>query len=96
MVSLAILAAVAGGLSAVGATAAATGDASAAANVVRMAVAPGLKIALAHVPSLTHGHQVLTQHLSAYTQNGSTGQGGTAGIGTVVKNALAHGLGHAR
>lgn len=95
MVSLAILAAI-GGLSAVGATAAATGDASAAANVAHAAAPPGLKIALAHVPSATHAHQVLTQHLSAYTQNGSIGAGGAAGVGAAVKKALAHGLGNVR
>ena len=40
----------------------------------------GLQVALAHVPSWTHAYQVLTQHLSAYTQNGGAGAAGTAGL----------------
>ena len=39
-----------------------------------------LQVALAHVPSWTHAHQVLTQHLSAYTQNAGAGAAGTAGL----------------
>src|SRR5439155_12900569 len=38
------------------------------------------QVALAHVASWTHAHQVLTQHLSAYTQNGGAGAAGTVGL----------------
>ena len=95
MVSLAILAAM-GGLSAVGATAVATGDASAATGMVHAALPPGLKIALSHVPSWTHAYEILTRHLSSYGASGSAGAGGPAGIGAAVKNALAHGMTRAR
>ena len=95
MVSLGILAAL-GGLSAVGATAVATGDASAAIGVVHAALPSGLNIALSHVPSWTHAHEVLTQHLSAYATNGQFGAGGAAGTGAAVKNALAQGMAHTR
>jgi hypothetical protein len=75
MVSIMALAAL-GGLAAAAATAVTTGDASAAVH----AAPHGLQVALAHVPSWTHAHQVLTQHLSAYTQNGGAGAAGTAGL----------------
>ena len=95
MVSLAILAAL-GGLSAVGATAAATGDASAAIGAVHAVMTSGLKIALSNVPSWTHAHGVLTQRLSAYATNGQSGAGGPTGLGAAVKNALAQGMPHTR
>ena len=65
-----------GGLAAAAVTAVSTGDASAAVNQQPH----GLQVALAHVPSWTHAHQVLTQHLSAYTQNAGAGAAGTAGL----------------
>jgi len=75
MVSIMALAAL-GGLAAAAATAVTAGDASAAVH----AAPHGLQVALAHVPSWTQAHQVLTQHLSAYTQNGGAGAAGTAGL----------------
>ncbi len=78
-----------GGAAATAATAAATGGASAAVN----ALPAGLKVALAHVPSWSQAYQILTQHLSAYGQNASTG---AAGIGAALHKALVHGIAHAR
>ncbi len=92
MVSIIALAAF-GGLAAAAATAVSTGDASAAVNAVHAAVPHGLQVALAHVPSATHAHQVLTQHLAAYTQNGAGGAAGTAGL-EGVRRGLHLGLKH--
>ena len=75
MASIMALAAL-GGLAAGALTAVTTGDASASVN----AAPHGLQVALSHVPSWTHAYQVLTQHLSAYTQNGGAGAAGTAGL----------------
>ncbi|MEM0074830.1 MAG: hypothetical protein QXR69_02740 [Conexivisphaerales archaeon] len=86
MVSIIALAAL-GALAGAGATAAATGDLNTAAQMAANAVPPGLHIALAHVPSWTHAHQVLTEHLKLYAQNGSIGAGTSGGLGTAIKSA---------
>lgn len=90
MVSIAVLAAL-GGLSAAAATAATTGDASTVVSAIHVAP-PGLHVALSHVPSWTHAYQVLTQHLSAYAQNGGASAAGTAGVGAAIKKGLHLGL----
>jgi hypothetical protein len=72
MVSIVVLA-VLGGAAGLGATAVANGEASLAANAVAHAIPPGLHVALGDVPSWTHAHKVLTEHLSDYTAGGSIG-----------------------
>jgi len=89
MVSIIALAAL-GGLTAAAATAVTTGDASAALNAIH-AVPHGLQVALAHVPSWTNAHRVLTEHLSAYAQNSGTGAAGTATL-EAVRKGLGLGL----
>ncbi len=69
------------------AAAAAAGDASGVANVLP----PGLKIALAHVPSWSHAYQVLTQHLQG-SQQGSSGSTARAAGLIAAKKALTHGV----
>jgi len=81
-----------GGLAAAAATAAATGDASAVVNAVH-AIPPGLHVALAHVPSASHAHQVLSQHLSLYAGSGGAGAATTSGAAAVVRHGLHIGLG---
>lgn len=81
MVSIAALAAL-GALAGAGGTAIATGDASMLAN----SIPPGLHVALSHVPTWTHAHQVLTSHLQQYTQNSSIGAASVIGI----KQAIIH------
>ena len=86
LIALAIL----GALSAVGVTAAANGDANTAIEAVKQVAPHGLKIALAHVPTWTHAHEVLSQHLSQYAQNGSAGGAASGGVGAVAKKAATH------
>ncbi|MEM0117282.1 MAG: hypothetical protein QXV32_02440 [Conexivisphaerales archaeon] len=92
MISVAGLAAV-GAILGAGATAAVTGDASTAAQIVSNAIPHGLNVALAHVPTWTHAHQVLTQHLQMYAQNSSAGAASGTGLGFGLKKALLH-FGH--
>ena len=79
-----------GALSAVGVTAAANGDANTAIEAVKQVAPHGLNVALAHVPTWTHAHEVLTQHLSNYAQNGTAGGGTATGVGAAVKKAATH------
>ena len=65
--------------------AAATGDAKGAAH----AIAPGLKVALAHVPSWTHAYQVLSERLAALEK-------GLANVEGAAKRAIAYAYGHGR
>ena len=89
MVSLVALA-VMGAISGVGATSLANGDASTAVQAATQAAPHGLAIALQHVPSWTHAHQVISEHLSQYAQNGSVGAGAFGGIGAAMKKSMAH------
>ena len=84
--ALAILGAVSG----IGATSVATGDANAAVEAAKQIAPHGLQVALSHVPSWTHAHQVLSEHLSEYAQNGGIGAGATGGAGAALKKGLAH------
>ena len=86
LIALAIM----GALSAVGVTAAANGDANTVVEAAKQVAPHGLRIALAHVPTWTNAHEVLTQHLSNYAQSGTAGGGATAGVGAVVKKAASH------
>ncbi|HZW58223.1 MAG TPA: hypothetical protein VFF30_18185 [Nitrososphaerales archaeon] len=88
-VSISILA-ILGAVTGLGATSVATGDASTAIEAAKQIGPHGLQIALAHVPSWTHAHQVLTDHLSQYAQNGSIGAGVAGGIGAAFRKGLAH------
>ena len=90
MVSTMILAAL-GGVAATATTAVATGDASVLAHAAH-AVPPGLRVALSHVPSMSHAYDVLKQHLFLYA---GTGTAGTAATGMVAaaKHELHLGLG---
>jgi hypothetical protein len=90
MVSTIVLAAL-GGVAATATTAVATGDASSLAHAAH-AVPPGLHVALSHVPSASHAHEVLMQHLSIY---GGAGTAGTAasGVAAAIKHGLHLGLG---
>jgi len=83
-------------LAAVGAAAAAAATASHGnATDAIQAIPPGLKIALAHVPSWTHAYHVLMQHLAALAQGVSSGHG-TANASDAAKKAIAHAFGHAK
>lgn len=95
MVSLIVLAAL-GAASAIGATAVANGDANTAMEAVKQVAPHGLHVALSHVPSWTHAHEVLTEHLSKYGESGGAGAGATTGVGAVVKKGLAHAGGAAK
>ena len=86
LIALAVL----GALSALGVTAAANGDANTAIEAAKQIAPHGLKIALAHVPTWTHAHEVLSQHLSQYAQSGTAGGAGTTGVGAAIKKAAAH------
>ncbi len=89
MVSIAALA-ILGAISGIGATSVATGDANAAVEAAKQMAPQGLHVALSHVPSWTHAHQVLSEHLSQYAQNGGIGAGASGGIGAAMKKGLAH------
>jgi hypothetical protein len=78
-----------GGLAAT-ATAAATGNASAAASAVH-AVPPGLQVALSHVPTGSNAYEVLKQHISLYAGTGGTAAAG--GAAAAVKHGLRLGRG---
>ncbi len=79
------------GAAATAAAATASGDASHALH----AIAPGLKIALAHVPGWTHAYQVLTERLSALEKDLSSGSG-LANAGRAAGRAISHAFGHGR
>lgn len=89
MVSITALA-ILGAITGIGATSVATGDASTAVEAAKQAAPQGLHVALSHVPSWTHAHQVLTEHLSQYAQNGGIGASSGAGIATTIKRGLGH------
>ena len=89
MVSLALLA-VLGAASGIGATSLANGDASAAVQTASQLAPHGLSVAISHVPSWTHAHKVLSQHLSQYAQNGGIGAGVFGGVGAALKKGLSH------
>jgi hypothetical protein len=89
MVSIAALA-ILGAVSGVGATSIANGDASSAVQAATQLVPHGLSVAMAHVPSWTHAHEVLSQHLSQYAQNSGAGSGIFGGLGTAFKKGLGH------
>jgi hypothetical protein len=89
MVSLAILAAL-GAITAMGATSVVNGDASAAVEAAKQAAPYGLHVALSHVPSWTHAHEVLSQHLSQYAGSGTAGGAGGSGIGAAMKRAASN------
>jgi len=93
MISIAAFTAIGAALGA-GATAALTGDANTAMQMVSSSVPHGLNVALSHVPSWTHAHEVLMQHLQLYTQNSSAGAASGAGLGLGLKKALMHIAGH--
>jgi len=90
MVSTIVLA-VLGGAAATATTAVVTGDASTLANAAH-AVPPGLKVALAHVPSTSHAFDVLKQHLSLYAGTGTAGTAVTGGA-AAARHGLHFGLG---
>ncbi len=73
-----------------GATSVATGDANTAVEAAKQLAPHGLQVALSHVPSWTNAHQVLSQHLSEYAQNGGVGAGVFGGVGAALKKGLAH------
>ncbi|MDG6939258.1 MAG: hypothetical protein JRN39_02525 [Nitrososphaerota archaeon] len=79
-----------GTLAGLGATAAATGDASTLAQSVSQMAPHGLQVALAHVPTWTQAHAVLAQHLQLYAQNGGAGGAGASAAGAAIKKGLAH------
>jgi Na+-driven multidrug efflux pump len=81
--------AVLGGVGAVVATAVGNGDAASAAHAAAHAIPPGLHVALSHVPSWTHAHEVLAQHLQQYGEAGSAGSAGSGGIGLALKKMIA-------
>ncbi|MDG6922646.1 MAG: hypothetical protein JRN67_05055 [Nitrososphaerota archaeon] len=74
----------------IGATSVATGDASTAINAIKQVAPHGLQVALSHVPSWTHAHQVLSQHLSQYAQNGAVGGTSGAGVAATIKRGLGN------
>jgi hypothetical protein len=84
-----IVVAILGGMGAVTATALGNGDASSVAQVAAQIVPPGLHVALSHVPSWTHAHQVLAQHLQQYTESGSVGSAGSGGMVLAIKKFIA-------
>lgn len=86
LTALAILGAITG----LGATSVATGDASTAVEAAKQAAPQGLHVALSHLPSWTHAHQVLSAHLSQYAQNGGIGATAGAGIAATIKKGLGH------
>ena len=90
MVSTIVLA-VLGGAAATATTAVVTGDASALTYAAH-AVPPGLKVALAHVPSSSHAFDVLKQHISLYAGTGTAGATATGGA-AAVRHGLHFGLG---
>ncbi|MDG6937937.1 MAG: hypothetical protein JRM79_02605 [Nitrososphaerota archaeon] len=81
-----------GGLAATATTAAATGNASAAASAVH-AVPPGLQVALSHVPTASNAYEVLKQHISLYAGTGTGGTAATGGAAAAVKHGLRLGRG---
>jgi hypothetical protein len=83
--------AVLGGVAATATTAVATGDASAAVGAAH-AVPHGLQVALAHVPSAPHAHEVLTRHLSLYAGSGTAGTA-ASGVAAAIRHGLHLGLG---
>jgi hypothetical protein len=89
MVSITALA-ILGAISGLGLTSVATGDASTAMEAAKQLAPHGLNVALSHVPSWTHAHQLLSDHLSEYAQNGSVGAGVTGGTGAAIKKGIAH------
>ena len=89
MVSIAALA-ILGAISGIGATSVATGDANAAVEAAKQMAPHGLQVALSHVPSWTHAHQVLSEHLSEYAQNGGIGATTGGGIAAMLKRGLGH------
>jgi hypothetical protein len=89
MVSIAALA-ILGAVAGIGGTSMATGDATIAIEAGKQMAPHGLQVALSHVPSWTHAHQVLSEHLSEYAQNGTIGAGLAAGVGAALKKGLAH------
>ena len=86
IIGLGILGTIAG----IGATSAATGNASAAIEALKQVTPHGLNVALSHIPSWTHAYKVLQEHLSNYAQNGSAGGSTGAGVGAVLKKAMGH------
>ena len=89
MVSIAALA-ILGAISGIGATSVANGDASSAIQAAGQLAPHGLSVAMSHVPTWTHAHQVLSQHLSQYAQNGTAGSGVLGGLGAAFKKGFAH------
>jgi hypothetical protein len=89
MVSIAALA-ILGAISGMGATSIANGDASTAFQAASQLAPHGLSIALSHVPSWTHAHEVLSQHLSQYAQNSGASSGIFGGLGVAFKKGLGH------
>ncbi|MDH2901489.1 MAG: hypothetical protein PXY39_11005 [archaeon] len=89
MVSIAALA-ILGAMSGIGATSVANGDASSAVQAASQLAPHGLSIALQHVPSWTHAHEVLSQHLSQYAENSGAGSGIFGGLGVAFKKGFAH------
>lgn len=89
MVSIAALA-ILGAISGMGATSVANGDASSAIQTASQLAPHGLSVALQHVPSWTHAHEVLSQHLSQYAENGGAGSGIFGGFGAAFKKGLGH------
>ena len=79
-----------GTISGIGATSVATGDASSALEAAKQVAPHGLQIALSHVPSWTHAHQVLSDHLSQYAQNGAIGGTSGTGVAAILKKGFGH------
>jgi hypothetical protein len=89
MVSITALA-ILGAISGMGATSLANGDASSAIQAATQLAPHGLSVALQHVPTWTHAHEVLSQHLSQYAENGGAGSGISGGLGAALKKGFAH------
>jgi hypothetical protein len=88
MVSITVLAAIGGAAAAT--TALATGNTAVATGAMH-AIPPGLKVALAHVPSWTKAHEIIGQKVAEYLQ--SSGVGATAaGLAEAVKHGISLGL----
>jgi hypothetical protein len=78
-----------GTITGVGATSVATGDASTAIEAVKQAAPHGMQIALSHVPTWAHAHQVLSEHLSKYAEGGGVGATSGAGLAAALKSKAA-------
>lgn len=89
MVSTIMLAAIGGAAAAT--TALATGNTVVATGVAH-AIPPGLKVALAHVPSWTKAHEVISEKVSEFLQSGGVGAASAAGLSEAVKHGIRIGL----